>query len=247
MSHPPDFVDEIWRVELPSDSLGAHAILPDTRCGIALVVFSNGVVSQILPSLPHVRVRFAPIIPGAKVAGVYFKPGRAPLTCFSDEDEAATATFWSDVAQALAAYAQDTSRREGVSTALSQLAERLPPPDQVILSALQHDGEGGPDRIYQLAAELGLSERQFRRRFIAATGLSPRAFVVTSRLHLSLVALSRSPEPQLASTACDAGYADQSHWGRSVQKAFDRSLLRAHRELRAHRARFQGRHLSEKF
>jgi transcriptional regulator GlxA family with amidase domain len=212
-----------------------------------LVVFANGAVSQILPSLPHDRVRFAPIVPGAKVAGVYFKPGRAPLTYFSGEDEAATAAFWSDVAKALAAYAQDQSRREGLSTVLIQLAERLPSPDQVILRALQHDGQAGPDRIGEIAAELGLSERQFRRRFIAATGLSPRAFIVTSRLHHSLVALSRSPEPQLAGTACDAGYADQSHWGRSVQKAFDRSLLRAHRELRAHRARFQGRHLSETF
>jgi AraC-like DNA-binding protein len=71
----------------------------------------------------------------------------------------------------------------------------------------------GASSLHQAAADLGLSERQLRRRYVQALGYPPSELARLLRLHRFLIALTSQDLPQrgLARLAADAGYADQSH------------------------------------
>jgi AraC-like DNA-binding protein len=92
---------------------------------------------------------------------------------------------------------------------LAALAARLlqrSPPDPAIAEAarrLRHPRQ----RIDRLAGDLGLSERQLRRRCLAAAGYGPKTLQRVLRFQAFLAA----DQPDLARRALDAGYADQAH------------------------------------
>jgi AraC-like DNA-binding protein len=65
-------------------------------------------------------------------------------------------------------------------------------------------------RVERLADELGFSERQLRRRFLASVGYGPK----TLQRILRLRRLLRAPATDLAGAAAGAGYADQAHLAR---------------------------------
>jgi AraC-like DNA-binding protein len=72
-------------------------------------------------------------------------------------------------------------------------------------------------RVERLADELGLSERQLRRRFLAAVGYGPKTLqrVLRLRRFLARAAADDGRTPRsLARAALDAGYADQAHLAR---------------------------------
>jgi AraC-like DNA-binding protein len=74
------------------------------------------------------------------------------------------------------------------------------------------------ERIQPLAGELGLSERQLRRRFQAAVGYGPKTLQRVLRLRRLLAGdPSASFEADLARLAYDAGYADQAHLSRECR------------------------------
>jgi AraC-like DNA-binding protein len=80
--------------------------------------------------------------------------------------------------------------------------------------------------VEALAADLGLSERQLRRRFHAAAGYGPKMLQRVLRFRRFLAAADRD----LARAALDAGYADQSHLTRECAQLAGRTpaaLLRA--------------------
>jgi AraC-like DNA-binding protein len=64
-------------------------------------------------------------------------------------------------------------------------------------------------RIDQLARELGLGERQLRRRFAAAVGMSPKRYARAARIRRA-IALVR-PNRSWAAIAVAAGFYDQAH------------------------------------
>ncbi len=64
-------------------------------------------------------------------------------------------------------------------------------------------------RVQTLAGELGLSERQLRRRFHAAVGYGPKTLQRVLRFRRFLA--GAQPDADLARMAFDAGYADQAH------------------------------------
>ena len=68
-----------------------------------------------------------------------------------------------------------------------------------------------------LAGELGLSERQLRRRFAAAVGYGPKTLARVLRLQRFLTLAARG-EQDLARLALDAGYADQPHLGNDCRR-----------------------------
>jgi AraC-like DNA-binding protein len=80
--------------------------------------------------------------------------------------------------------------------------------------------------VETLAGELGLSERQLRRRCHAAAGYGPKTLQRVLRFRRFLAARN----PDLARAALDAGYADQSHLTRECTRlagATPAALLRA--------------------
>jgi AraC-like DNA-binding protein len=101
-------------------------------------------------------------------------------------------------------------------THLSSLVARLAlarPPDRAVQAAavrLNHPRQ----RVDRLADELGLSERQLRRRFHHAVGYGPKTLQRVLRLQRFL-ALS---DLELVRAAAEAGYTDQAHLTRDCRK-----------------------------
>jgi len=94
--------------------------------------------------------------------------------------------------------------RVGLEDLRPDLAERLPAELDPLEAA----------RVETLADDLGLSERQLRRRFHAAAGYGPKTLQRVLRFRRFLAAADRD----LARAALDAGYADQSHLTRECTR-----------------------------
>jgi AraC-like DNA-binding protein len=97
--------------------------------------------------------------------------------------------------------------------------EAFPPTDRAVSLAVDLlIASGGATAVADLAARLGLSERQFRRRFHAATGISPKQYAAVQRVRRALI-LSLA-EANWADIAYEAGFADQPHLARDIKERF---------------------------
>lgn len=74
--------------------------------------------------------------------------------------------------------------------------------------------------VASLSASLGMSTRQFERRFLASHGIPLRDYRRLARFSCSLARLMAQPvrRPGLAAVALDAHYSDQSHFTRDFQQ-----------------------------
>ncbi len=75
-----------------------------------------------------------------------------------------------------------------------------------------------PRSVRDLARLAGISERQLRRRLVAAIGYGPKMFERVTRFQHFRRLASLTPGRGLASLAADAGYADQAHLSRECMK-----------------------------
>ncbi len=101
--------------------------------------------------------------------------------------------------------------------ALARLTLRLvaeAPPDPAVQAAVRRLLDPG-QRVDELAQWLGFSERQLRRRFLAAVGYGPKTLQRVLRLRRFLAELGG--RDGLAAAAASAGYADQAHLARDCR------------------------------
>jgi transcriptional regulator GlxA family with amidase domain len=83
-------------------------------------------------------------------------------------------------------------------------------------------------RVDELAAAVGLSERQLRRRFSVAVGLRPKAYGRVVRLHAALSLAGSSARPRWADIAQQCGFYDQPHLIAEFRAATGRSPTALH-------------------
>jgi AraC-like DNA-binding protein len=156
------------------------------------------------------------------------------------------------------------NQRVPLADLLPPAAGRLPPtldPDEAVRRVTDLTGglvvDGAPDpamaraavllrdpaaRAEAVAAEVGLSERQFRRRSQAAAGYGPKTLQRVLRFHRFVRLLDAAPPPpDLAVLAAQAGYADQAHLTRecSVLSGFTPANLARVRRTRQQDTRQQ--------
>lgn len=94
--------------------------------------------------------------------------------------------------------------------AVSRMVRARGPDRAVAVGAEALDRPGA--RVGELASELGLSDRQLRRRFDAALGYGPKTLQRVLRFQRFLARLeAQGATPDLAEAAFEAGYADQAH------------------------------------
>ena len=165
--------------------------------------------------------------PGTIFVGARFQPGTGgaalglPLSELRDLRVGLDA-LRPDLAERLPA---DLEPREAM-TRVAELATALAsaPADAAVVEAARRLERPGT-RVEALADELGLSDRQLRRRFHAAAGYGPKTLqrVLRFRRFLALA------NGDLARAALDAGYADQSHLTRECTRLAGRppAALRA--------------------
>ena len=96
---------------------------------------------------------------------------------------------------------------------VAEIALAAAPADAAIAEAVRRLADPRT-RVEALAGDLGLSERQLRRRFDAAAGYGPKTLQRVLRFRRFLA----TADGDLARAALDAGYADQSHLTRECTR-----------------------------
>jgi AraC-like DNA-binding protein len=92
----------------------------------------------------------------------------------------------------------------------------------------------GQCRIAALATTLGVQPRTLQRRFLAAVGLTPKAFAQLRRTRAILRRAVEEDLPQRigwSGAAAEGGFADQSHLTREVHRRTQFSPTRLHQRL----------------
>jgi AraC-like DNA-binding protein len=194
---------------------GAVRILPDACTDIVWRPGAGAFVAG-----PDTRGRLSSTRPGETIVGARFRPGaggsalgwplhelrdrRVPLSELglgvAEEMEEAP-----DPAAALALVAAAAFRLAGGGA-----------PDGAVQAAVR--GLRDPARrIERLAGDLGLSQRQLHRRFLAAVGYGPKTLQRVLRLRGFLATSAADVDSTLARAAFDAGYADQAHLARECR------------------------------
>jgi AraC-like DNA-binding protein len=191
---------------------GEHTdVLPD---GCSDLIWSAGRGAFVAgPDTGPVPVRSAP---GAVLLGIRFRPGAGgpalglPMSELRDRRV--------DLAELVPALARELHREldpRAAARRLERAARELAaaPADPAVAAAVARLADPGA-RVEALADELGLSERQLRRRFQAAAGYGPKTLQRVLRFRRFLA----GPREDLARAALEAGYADQPHLTREVAR-----------------------------
>lgn len=181
---------------------------------------------------PDTRAAPARLGPGAPVTGVRFHPGQAPailglpMDALRDQ-RVPLAELWGAGAERIAervaalVAGEERSGRPGYGAARALedlvLDRAAGSPDAAVAAtgrALCPAGEW--PRVARVAEDLGLSERQLRRRCLTAFGYGPKTLQRVIRFQRALRA-ARTPGADLAAVAYRFGYADQAHLAREVR------------------------------
>jgi AraC-like DNA-binding protein len=184
-------------------------VLPD---GCIDIVFTEGAGAQVVGA--NTTAFLVPFAGSTRVVGARMLPGCGPaLLGIAAEG---MRDVRAPVADALrrggeleSALAEADAPLDALRAELLARALRAPRPDPLVREAVSRLEL--PDvSIAALADDLGVSERQLRRRVTTAVGYGPRRLARVLRLGRALRAARAGDD--LARVAFDTGYADQSHF-----------------------------------
>ncbi len=211
-----------WSLEIPAGH-GEHRqrVLPD---GCSDILWIGDDAAAVVG--PMTRSRLSSLAPGTTIVGLRFRPEAAASVFGVDADELVDRRVPLDqlwrrgaVEEASARVLEQPTADRRVDVAQSILASRrdaIAAPDPLVRHAAARLSSPQPDRVDSLADAVGVSERQLRRRFLAAVGYSPKLFQRILRFQ-RLLALAKIEQAScLGELALLAGYADQSHMTREV-------------------------------
>jgi AraC-like DNA-binding protein len=180
-------------------------VMPD---GCADIVWDG---ADLVVAGPATVADTSPPPPGTPVFGVRFRLGAAG---------AALGLPMSELRD-LRVDARDVDVRFAVdpwlapAEALAALLAAIQPvrPDRAVLAAARTFGS-----VAAAAREVGLSERQLRRRSLDAMGYAPQTLGRILRFQRFVRLADAAPDRSLAELALDAGFADQPHLTRECMR-----------------------------
>jgi AraC-like DNA-binding protein len=201
----------------------AHRVLPDACIDIVLI--GEGPPVVVGPWTESFVTRFAP---GTTVVGARFYPGQAsallgvPASDLLNQSVPLRA-MWEGAASApfarVAGERSLASRRSAMEAALLDRLAKGAPVDLAMRSATCWIGRHPQGRMEELSHLMGISNRQLQRRFVSAVGYGPKLFQSVLRFQRLLNLSGGWDIPRnLAEFAAEAGYADQAHMTREVQR-----------------------------
>ena len=229
---PPDLQAHL-SCRYAATTAGRHDLIPD---GCMDLLWIEGL--GVLLCGPDTHAWSFELPPGTPVVGIRFRPGAAAGVFRVDADEL------QDERVELVGLVGDGAARTieeriaaghgavGRLGVLEDLVRRqvadVDPDDTVELAALvATDPAYG---VEGLAATVGVSTRQLRRRFDRAIGYGPAFFARIARVQRFACGAARSPRLGIAELAAFAGYADQAHVAkdcRAIAGMTPRELLAA--------------------
>lgn len=220
----PEWRDQlacIWAAKMGvAGERHVERVIPD---GCVDLVFSEGELVIAGPDTASVELCAEA---NRSFVGVRFRAGVAPVAlgvpanALLDQRVAARDVLGSGISRLSEELARAPSARQGAqllaAAATTWLRDQAP--DALVIGAVSALGQRDADwTVSTLAAVLGVSERQLRRRFVAAVGYGPKLFERVLRLR-RFISAAKGPGPALAALALDAGYADQSHLTRECRE-----------------------------
>jgi AraC-like DNA-binding protein len=158
--------------------------------------------------------------PGTTVVGASFRPGAAPALLGVPADALCDLRVpldqvWGDDAarleQRLDGADSARARLRLIEDELRHRVQRAERPDDLVTAAVARLGRCGPQPVRSMSRELGISERQLRRRFHAAVGYGPKTLARVLRFQRMLGLARERRRGDLGHLALEAGYADQAH------------------------------------
>jgi AraC-like DNA-binding protein len=208
----------LW-IRDPEPRARVHRVVPDA---CADIVWVHG--ERLVVAGPATGPALSEIPPGAAAVGVRFRvgaagaalglPARALLDRTVDLEELWGAAG-AELAERLDAAPDPRATLALLGAAVGRRrAERVPLDPIVRAAAVRAARPGVP--VEALGAEVGLGERQLRRRFDDAVGYGPKTLQRILRFQRFLAIAQR--ETDLAALAFAAGYADQAHLTRECRR-----------------------------
>src|SRR3954449_5087570 len=219
---PAPHVACVWtRDAAPVASVGR--ILPDACVDVVWVQGDRLVVAG-----PATRAALAALPAGAAAAGVRFRVGAAgsavgvPARELRDLNVDLAEIWGARAAGRLAARLERAATPAAAIPALSAgVGGQLPPADELdpLVRAAALRAAAPRTAVERVAEDVGLGERQLRRRFDDAVGYGPKTLQRVLRFQrFRALAGETAGAPDLAQLAFAAGYADQAHLTRECRR-----------------------------
>jgi AraC-like DNA-binding protein len=172
---------------------------------------------------PLRRAKAEILPPGLTIVGARFWPGAAsPLLGVPADDLIDQVVPFGEVCGAASDLSARLAAVPGPDAALRLLQldlvrrqARTPPPDSLVAGAVWRLMPWRPTAIGPLTEDLGISESQLRRRFLAEVGIGPKTLQRTLRFQ-GYLALAQAAQQgsRVADLAAEVGYADHAHLAR---------------------------------
>ncbi len=169
---------------------------------------------------------------GSAVTGIRLRPGAAggvlgvPASEVRDQRVDLSLLWGKDAASASEPLAEASSA-DRLTILTREVLRRRRPPDRLVVVAAAALSRPAA-QVGAVAAELGVSERQLRRRTLHAVGYGPKTLARVARLR-RLIALDRE---ELGVRAALAGYASQSHMTEEVRRLTGHTPVRFLKDAR---------------
>jgi AraC-like DNA-binding protein len=212
-------VSAVWLMQVAAEGAAyEHRTVPNGSVELAYELGSDRVDVSGPQHLPTV----ARLAPGSTVVGIRFRPGVAPSILGPPASELVDLRvevdrLWGRGAATLAERLAEAASTAAVARLLEdEVTARVAvasEPDALVATAVGGLQPWRQEDVGALAADLNISSRQLRRRFVAALGVGPKAFqrIVRFQGFLALTQGHRDDHVGLARLAQRAGYADQAH------------------------------------
>ena len=207
----------LW-VQVTDDTSVRHDVVPDACADI----ISIGGAAPIVVG-PATRTVIAELPPRTMIVGARFRPGSASAALGVAMDElvdrdVALSDVWRSTNELSDGVAAGT-----IATRLAALERELTgrlagrAVDRFARVAVDWLAGNPAAHVSALAGDLGIGERQLRRRIAAASGYAPKLLHRILRFQRLLVGMHRG-RSSLAMMAAEAGYLDQPHMTREVHE-----------------------------
>lgn len=215
----------VWAAQLgAAGERHVERVIPD---GCIDLVFSDGQLVIAGPDTASVELE---VMPNRSFVGVRFCAGVAPTalgvpaTALLDQRLPARDVLGAPAAELEEALALAANPRQAAAllerAAINWLRNAPDCAAEALVrrAVLELEAAGADWTVTTLAARLGVSERQLRRRFVSAVGYGPKLLERVLRLRRFIRLASGPRAPALATLALEAGYADQPHLSRECRE-----------------------------
>ncbi|MBV9383561.1 MAG: helix-turn-helix domain-containing protein [Streptosporangiaceae bacterium] len=155
---------------------------------------------------------------GVAACGIRLRPGAAgavlgmPASEFRDQ-QVPVSLVWGDGGARIGEAMAQASAAERLALLSEAVLRRRGARDPLVGAAARRLATRD-SRVSDVAADLGVSERQLHRRMLASVGYGPKMLARVARLR-RLICL---PDDSLATRALSAGYASQAHMNEEVRR-----------------------------